>query len=272
MGRLYGVIGDPIGHSLSPAMHNDAFLHQDIDAHYEAFHIKEAELADAIQELRAKQIDGFNVTTPHKETIMQHLDEIDDLAKRIGAVNTVVRRGNRLIGYNTDGIGYVRALQELSGTVTDKRILLVGAGGACKAIYFSLASVGAKYVDIANRTAARAQAIVASGKLISRVFTPQEVNLEAYDIIINTTTVGMYPQVNETPVLVQSVKQHAVVSDIIYNPFETKLLQDAKRAGAMVQNGIDMFVYQGALAFELWTGIWPDVARMKKLVIQKLGG
>ncbi|MDM5156532.1 shikimate dehydrogenase [Bacillus sp. DX1.1] len=277
MKQLYGVIGNPIGHSLSPFMHNDAFQYCGIDAHYHAFRVEENALAEAVKGLKALGVSGFNVTTPHKVSIMEYLDNIDPLAGQIGAVNTVLHKDGKLIGYNTDGIGYVRSLQSLSKEpLHQKRILLLGAGGACRAIYFSLIDAGVKEIDIANRTVEKAAQLIAgcqtnigSHALSLEQATQEQVN---YDIIIHTTTVGMHPHVKNTPLQIGSLKQGAIVSDIIYNPLETKLLQDARAQGAIVQNGIDMFVYQGALAFEMWTGRLPDVERMKQLVKKKLGG
>ncbi|MGG3525109.1 shikimate dehydrogenase [Bacillus pseudomycoides] len=277
MKQLYGVIGNPIGHSLSPLMHNDAFEHLNIDAHYHAFLVEEETLGEAVKGLKALGVSGFNVTTPHKVSIMKYLDEIDPLAKQIGAVNTVVHRDGKLIGYNTDGIGYVRSLQSISKEpLYQKRILLLGAGGACRAIYFSLADAGVKEIDIANRTVEKANHLLSGcqEKITSQALSLERATEEQgnYDIIIHTTTIGMHPHIQNTPLQIRSLKQGTIVSDIIYNPFETKLLQDAKAKGAIVQNGIDMFVYQGALAFELWTGRMPNIEKMKQLVMRKLGG
>ncbi|PFL20564.1 shikimate dehydrogenase [Bacillus cereus] len=277
MKQLYGVIGNPIGHSLSPVMHNDAFEHLNMDAHYHAFLVEEAALGEAVKGLKALGISGFNVTTPHKVAIMEYLDEVAPLAEQIGAVNTVVHRDGKLIGYNTDGIGFVRALQSISKEpLQEKRILLLGAGGASRAIYFSLADVGVKAIDIANRTRDKAENLVAG--CLANV-NSHALSLEhaakaqgEYDIIIQTTTIGMHPHVEHTPLEIRSLKKGAIVSDIIYNPFETKILGDAKEQGAIIQNGIDMFVYQGALAFEMWTGCVPNIDRMKQLVMRKLGG
>ncbi|NWK68009.1 shikimate dehydrogenase [Bacillus paramycoides] len=277
MKQLYGVIGNPIGHSLSPVMHNDAFEHLNMDAHYHAFLVEEETLGEAVKGLKALGISGFNVTTPHKVAIMEYLDEVAPLAEQIGAVNTVVHREGKLIGYNTDGIGFVRALQSISkDPLQEKRILLIGAGGASRAIYFSLADVGVKAIDIANRTVDKAENLIAGcmGNVNSHALSLEraaEVQGE-YDIIIQTTTIGMHPNVEYTPLEIRSLKQGTIVSDIIYNPFETKILGDAKEQGATIQNGIDMFVYQGALAFEMWTGCVPNIDRMKQLVMRKLGG
>ncbi|PEQ44130.1 shikimate dehydrogenase [Bacillus cereus] len=277
MKQLYGVIGNPIGHSLSPVMHNDAFEHLNMDAHYHAFLVEEAALGEAVKGLKALGISGFNVTTPHKVAIMEYLDEVAPLAEQIGAVNTVVHRDGKLIGYNTDGIGFVRALQSISKEpLQEKRILLLGAGGASRAIYFSLADVGVKAIDIANRTRDKAENLVAG--CLANV-NSHALSLEhaakaqgEYDIIIQTTTIGMHPHVEHTPLEIRSLKKGAIVSDIIYNPFETKILGDAKEQGAIIQNGIDMFVYQGALAFEMWTECVPNIDRMKQLVMRELGG
>ncbi|EJS59156.1 shikimate dehydrogenase [Bacillus cereus] len=277
MKQLYGVIGNPIGHSLSPVMHNDAFEHLNMDAHYHAFLVEEAALGEAVKGLKALGISGFNVTTPHKVAIMEYLDEVAPLAKQIGAVNTVVHRDGKLIGYNTDGIGFVRALQSISKEpLQEKRILLLGAGGASRAIYFSLADVGVKAIDIANRTRDKAENLVAGclANVNSHALSLEQAAKAQgeYDIIIQTTTIGMHPHVEHTPLEIRSLKKGAIVSDIIYNPFETKILGDAKEQGAIIQNGIDMFVYQGALAFEMWTECVPNIDRMKQLVMRELGG
>lgn len=277
MKKLYGVIGDPIGHSMSPAMHNDAFETLEIDAHYHPFHIKGEELATAIPGMKAIGISGFNVTVPHKTAIMPLLDEVDPLAKAIGAVNTVVRSQNRYIGYNTDGEGFIRGLNEEYGSsVLDKQILIIGAGGAARAIYYTLGQQGAVRVDLANRTAEKAE------KLKSRCPYPVETALlslaEAeeklgdYDIIIQTTSIGMSPKVDESPVHLANIRPDAFLSDIIYNPAETAIMKEAKLRGARVQNGLRMFAFQGALAFEKWTGVLPDPDRMEKIVLDKLGG
>ncbi|MCM3788498.1 shikimate dehydrogenase [Domibacillus indicus] len=277
MKKLYGVIGDPIGHSMSPDMHNDAFGALHMEAYYHPFHIKSEELKTAVAGMKAIGLSGFNVTVPHKTAIMPLLDEIDPLAEAIGAVNTVVRDENRFIGYNTDGEGFVRGLNEEYGSsVLDKKIMIIGAGGAARAIYYTLSQQGAERVDIANRTPAKAE------ELKSRCPYPVETALLSlkqaeeqlgnYDIIIQTTSIGMSPKVNETPIHVKNIRPDAFVSDIIYNPAETMIMKEAKKQGARVQNGLKMFAYQGALAFEKWTGVLPDTKRMQKIVQNKLGG
>ncbi|WP_338750265.1 shikimate dehydrogenase [Bacillus sp. FJAT-52991] len=277
MKKLFGVIGDPIAHSMSPVMHNSAFAALGVDGYYHPFHIKPDDLADAIKGMKAIGVEGFNVTIPHKTAIIPLLDKVDPLAKAIGAVNTVVRENHQWVGYNTDGLGYVRALrEEYPGTLEDQHVLVIGAGGAARAIFYTLASEGVKRITIANRTPEKAKVMVENcpylveGTVLS--LTEAEETLGTYDVIIQTTSIGMAPQTEEIPIALHSLKSMAFVSDIIYNPLETKLLKEAKKQGAYTQNGLKMFVYQGALAFEKWTGFFPDVQKMEKIVLQQLGG
>lgn len=276
MKKLFGVIGDPIAHSMSPAMHNDLFDFYGIDAEMFAFHIKGPYLEDAVKGFKAINIAGFNVTIPHKSAIMPFLDEIDPLAEAIGAVNTVVNKDGKFIGYNTDGSGYFEGIKQVVSDVQGKTVLLVGAGGAAKAIYYTMANAGVKRIDIANRTRQSAESLIANCpyKTCSEVLeiTEEKQDFSTYDIIIQTTSVGMHPKVNETPIHFHRLKDGALVSDIIYTPLETRFLYNARQLGAATQNGIPMFVYQGALAFEKWTGIFPDADRMEAVVLRQLGG
>jgi shikimate dehydrogenase len=277
MKKLYALIGCPVHHSLSPLMHNDAFQQLEMEAYYHAFHVESEHLEEAIKGLKALGISGANVTIPHKTAVIPLLDEIDETAQRIGAVNTIVNENGRLIGYNTDGLGFVRALcEEVKTEIAGKRILLIGAGGAARGIYFTLAHSGALCIDICNRTITKAEQLIAEYDfpLASAAYSLQEAQerLTEYDVIINTTSVGLYPHIEAMPISLENLKEGTIVSDIIYNPLETKWLQEARKRNAIVQNGIGMFVYQGALAFEKWTGMFPDIERMKKIVIQHLGG
>lgn len=277
MKKIYAVIGDPIAHSMSPAIHNDAFNENKIDAEYLAFHVKPDGLEDAVKGMKALGISGFNITIPHKETIIPLLDEVDELAKAIGAVNTVMNQDGRLVGYNTDGPGYIKALEEeLTDELTAKKTLIIGAGGAARAIYFTLVKEGVKQVDIANRTKERAVHLISECpyEKNSRAFTMAEAEqrIAEYDLIIQTTSIGMSPNVHDTPLDVTNIKKSAFVSDIIYNPLKTKILTEAEKNGAKVQNGVGMFAYQGAIAFQIWTGIMPDTSRMKQIVLNNLGG
>ena len=277
MKKLFGVIGDPIAHSMSPAMHNDAFVRLGIDGYYHPFHVKPEDLAAAVQGMKAIGVQGFNVTIPHKSAIIPLLDQVDPLAKAIGAVNTVVREDGGWTGYNTDGAGFVRGLREAYGEpLEEKRVLLIGAGGAARAIYYTLASEKVSQIDIANRTAEKAASLAENCpySVTGSVKTTDEATeqLEEYDVIIQTTSIGMSPLIEASPISVQKIKAGTFVSDIIYNPLETKLLQEAKKRGARTQNGLKMFVYQGALAFERWTGQTPDINKMEQIVCSQLGG
>ncbi|MFE4705986.1 shikimate dehydrogenase [Peribacillus simplex] len=277
MKKIYGVMGDPIAHSMSPDIHNDAFEKENIEAVYHHFHVTKDGLNDAVKGMKALGIEGFNITIPHKTSIIPFLDEVDELALAIGAVNTVVNKNGRFIGYNTDGKGFFKSLcDEISGDIKAKKTLVIGAGGAARAIYFTLVKEGVKQVDIANRTKERAAQLVSDcpydkvSKALSII--EAEESLSQYDLIIQTTSSGMSPELDHSPLKVDQLKAGAIVSDIIYNPLQTKLLREAGEKGAETQNGLGMFINQAALAFEIWTGIMPDTARMTDIVLNKLGG
>ncbi|MDW7613388.1 shikimate dehydrogenase [Peribacillus simplex] len=277
MKKIYGVMGDPIAHSMSPDIHNDAFEKENIEAVYHHFHVTKEGLNDAVKGMKALGIEGFNITIPHKASIIPFLDEVDGLALAIGAVNTVVNKNGRFIGYNTDGKGFFKSLcDEISGDIKAKKTLVIGAGGAARAIYFTLVKEGVKQVDIANRTKERAAQLVSDcpydkvSKALSII--EAEESLSQYDLIIQTTSSGMSPELDHSPLKVDQLKTGAIVSDIIYNPLQTKLLLEAREKGAETQNGLGMFINQAALAFEIWTGVMPDTARMTEIVLNKLGG
>ncbi|WP_421380001.1 shikimate dehydrogenase [Bacillus salacetis] len=277
MESLYGVIGNPIAHSMSPLMHNDAFKANGIAGHYRPFLVKSEELEKAVEGLKALGVQGFNVTIPHKRAVMPLLDEVDSLAEAIGAVNTVIRKEDRFIGYNTDGMGFLRSLRESCPfPLDDKKVLIIGAGGAARAIFYSLAASGIQNIDICNRTPERGENIIKDCPFTctsaSLSLQQAEQGMEKYDIIVQTTSVGMYPDTNAMPVNVNRIKEGAFISDIIYNPLDTKIIKTFRRLGGQGDNGIGMFVHQGALAFELWTGIKPDTDRMRTIVQQQLGG
>ena len=277
MKGLYGVLGDPIAHSMSPDMHNDAFGALGIDAHYHAFRVESGDLGTAVKGMKALGVKGFNVTVPHKTAIMQYLDKIDPLAAAIGAVNTVVLGDGGFTGYNTDGLGFVSGLiREIDKPLKDHRALIIGAGGAARAIFYTLLNEGLHTIDVCNRTKDRAKALVSGSEnqaTSNALSLPEaEEGLSRYNLIINTTSIGMEPKTDEMPISLTNLQADAFVSDIIYNPLETRLLKEAKGMGARTQNGLPMFVGQGALAFEIWTGKAPDLERMKTIVLDKLGG
>ena len=245
--ELYGIIGHPVAHSLSPAMHNAAFRAIGKVAFYCPFDVEDVE--GAMRGVRALGIKGLSVTVPHKERVMAHLDEIDEMAQEIGACNTVVNRDGLLFGTNTDWIGAVRAIGEVSG-IAGKKVLVVGAGGSSKAIVKGLIREGAR-VHIANRTRERAEALGRRfGCTASGLELPPGME---FDILINATTVGMGEDTS-MPVTKEIVEAAEVVMDIVYDPLETTLLKTAKGLGKTTINGLRMLLFQAVSQFELWTG------------------
>lgn len=273
--KLVGLFGHPVGHSQSPLMHNTAFVERKLDYRYLAFDVAPGELANAVQAIRALGMRGVNVTIPHKVAILPLLDEVDPLARQIGAVNTIVNEQGRLIGYNTDGSGYVRSLvEETHLALTEQRVTLLGAGGAARAVACALAQEGVKAIRILNRSREKAEQLA---HLLRPVTDVQVVAPEAYQeavesatLLINTTSVGMYPHTEEVPISTNWLHSGLIVSDLIYNPLKTKLLAEAERAGAKTHSGLGMFVYQGALAFALWTGVEAPVELMRQTVLRNL--
>lgn len=268
---LYGVIGDPIRHSRSPVMLGRAFRENGVNGAYGAFHVTPERLGEAIRGIRALGFRGLNVTIPHKIEVMAHLDEIDESAKAIGAVNTIVNEDGRLIGYNTDGIGYVRSLkEEAEPDLSGKRILVLGAGGAARGIVWALLREGLAEVLIANRTDARADELAAAFEDGRTKAIPWHLLADACaaaDIVINTTSVGMAPHTDAVPADPSWLRPGAVASDLIYNPLITAYLQGAERRGCRIHGGLGMFVYQGAYAFEYWTGRPAPAAAMREAVL-----
>ena len=245
---LFGVMGSPIGHSLSPIMHNAAFRAEEINAVYLAFDTNDVE--GCLEGMRALGIMGMSVTIPHKSTVLLLIDEVDSLAEKIGAVNTIVNREGRLIGYNTDAVGALNALSEHID-LTGKSCFIIGAGGAARAIGFILKERGVK-ISIANRSAERGEML--AGALDCPFFLLDQLSGKTADIVIQTTPVGMVPKTNQCPLPESFLKRDMVVMDIVYNPLETKLLSLAERKGCLTLNGLGMFIQQGAEQFRLWTG------------------
>ncbi|SEB40388.1 shikimate dehydrogenase [Paenibacillus sp. GP183] len=272
---LYGVFGDPVRHSRSPLMMNRAFQEMGINAAYAAFHVKPDELGNAVAGIRALGFRGVNVTIPHKVEVMRHLDAIDEGARRIGAVNTIVNENGKLTGFNTDGIGYVRSLQEETGIELEgMRVLLLGAGGAARGVAFSLAKAGVRRIVIANRTIDRAiELATAIGEFTDTEGTGLDDladKMGSVDIIVNTTSAGMHPHVAELPMNSELIESEHIVSDLIYNPRITRFLKEAEARGAKIHGGLGMFIYQGAYALEYWTGNAAPAAAMRHIVEQSL--
>jgi shikimate dehydrogenase len=277
MDMLLGVMGDPIAQSKSPLMHTAALKALGIPGAYVPLHITGDQLGEAVQAIRTLGFRGVNVTIPHKVAVMEYLDKLDESALAGGAVNTIVNDNGVLTGYNTDGIGYVRSLKaeavpELSGT----RILVLGAGGAARGIVSGLLQENPASIVIANRTADKAQELAAAwqgtGKVTGAAMDDVAGLIKDVDILINTTSVGMFPYPDELPVDPGLLHSGLVVSDLIYNPLRTRLLEEGLKAGCTVHGGLGMFIYQGAYAFEYWTGQPAPTEIMRRTIIECFGG
>ncbi|MHA6260345.1 shikimate dehydrogenase [Sporosarcina sp. CAU 1771] len=275
MKKWYAVIGDPVGQSISPEMHDTWFSENGIDASYIPILVKEQELGEAIASLKKLGCSGWNVTVPHKTAIIPFLDEVDPSAKMMNAVNTVVvQLDGSLHGFNTDGEGFVRSLEETFPEYEkDGKLVVVGAGGAARGISFALDKAGYGPIAFANRTIERAQQI-AVGLPNSSVVSIEEAekSLAEFKLIVQTTSVGMEFAQKGTPIATENIQPGTIVADIIYNPLETELLLKAKKSEARTMNGIGMLVHQGAIAFEKWTGVRPDTEKMIGKMTVKLGG
>lgn len=262
--ELFGVLGNPVKHSLSPLMHNAAFMKRGMNAVYLAF--ESNDIKSAIKGMRALGIKGMSVTIPYKSSVIPLLDAVDPLAKDIGAVNTIANINNKLFGYNTDASGALKALEDKT-PVSGKSCVIIGAGGAARAIGYILKE---NNVDlfIANRSGKRGEEL--SKALNSRFIVPEQLkDIEAH-ILINTTPVGMSPNTDACPVPEEALRKGMTVMDIIYNPCRTKLLQLATDKGCHVINGLGMFIYQGAEQFKLWTGQEAPVDVMRDVVEEAL--
>ncbi|MBD2844495.1 shikimate dehydrogenase [Paenibacillus sp. IB182496] len=270
---LYAVIGDPIRHSKSPLMLNRAFAEAGINGVYTAFHVKKEQLGDFVAGVRAMGVRGVNVTIPHKLDIMPHLDRIDESSRAIGAVNTIVNDDGVLTGYNTDGLGYVRSLkEEVEPELAGKRIVVLGAGGAARGVLYALTKERPGAITVVNRTLAKAEALARDLAPYGTVAAADSGALARLcadaDIVINTTSVGMHPSTDEVPLDAGWLRPGAVASDLIYNPMVTRFLREAEQRGCRIHGGLGMFVYQGALAFEYWTGRPAPVAAMREVVLR----
>ena len=257
--NIVGLIGHPVEHSFSPPMHNAAFKALGMDYAYVAFDVDPSNLESAIDGAKSLNVKGFNVTIPHKIEVMKHLDEIDEVARLIGAVNTIDFKDMK--GYNTDGIGAVKAIEEVS-PIKNRKVVVAGAGGASRAISFYITKYGADELTILNRNVEKAQNLaqdVLDSGLIANVKAGSVSEIKGYladaDILIDTTPVGMHPNIDDEPIA-KSVDMHEdlVVFDAVYNPNETVLIRQAINAGAKPVYGIKMLLYQGAESFRIWTG------------------
>ncbi|RNF40992.1 shikimate dehydrogenase [Planococcus salinus] len=270
MKKWYAVIGDPITHSLSPFMHDTWFRDHGIDASYVPIRVEPANLEKAFESLKLLGVSGFNITLPHKQSIIPFLDQLDDTALKMNAVNTVVCDGQQYAGFNTDGDGFVRSLLTHPVDRNDQ-LLVIGAGGAARGIVHALKRAGFHHVTIANRTFRRAEELAEETESAAITMADAESSLADFNIIVQTTSVGLSKD-EALPLSLDRLKEGAVVADIIYNPLTTSFLQAAKEKNCTIVNGVGMFVYQGAIAFEKWTGVEPDTEKMIQLITEKLGG
>jgi shikimate dehydrogenase len=270
--RVCALFGDPVEHAMSPVMHNAAFQKLGLDDVYVPFRVSKEDLGKAVAGVRAMNLRGFNVTIPHKMAVIPFLDKLDVMARKLGAVNTVVNDSGILTGYNTDATGFLQSLLEKEIEPKGKRITVLGAGGSARAIVLILAERGAQ-LTIMNRHLERARELAKDISQNVKALTLNDENLSAVmvntEILINCTSVGMQKE-SETPAPARLLHRNLVVVDIVYNPIETRLLREARSAGARTIGGVEMLVWQGAQGFEKWTGQKPPVDLMRKEAIKAL--
>jgi shikimate dehydrogenase len=278
---LVGVIGWPVEHSLSPAMHNAAFAELGIDWAYVPLPVQPGDVEQALRGLVALNFGGSNVTIPHKQAVMRYMDELGDAAQITGAVNTIHIQDGKFFGYNTDPYGFLNSLKGAGCRPQGMRVAVLGAGGAARAVVYALARAEVDSVIVFNRTAKRAAFLVDD---LTDTFPDSRLSFEALtrealaalgnkvDLVVNTTSVGMYPQVDACPWPEEvPIPTGALFYDLVYNPLETVFLTRARAAGATAIDGLGMLVHQGALAFEKWTGQQAPVEVMREACLKGLG-
>ncbi len=270
MPKTFAVIGDPINHSLSPNIHSAAFRELNLDSSYIAYRISKGELKEGIDALKKIKIDGFNVTIPHKIEMMKYLDKIDESCSLIGAVNTVTNNEGILKGYNTDMEGFLDPFRKKKIKLQDTKILLLGAGGAARAIVAGATKEKAKHITIANRTLEKANNLVQFANQIGLNADAMTIdkagnNLDSYDIIVNATSIGLKNE--QSPISFESIKPETIVYDIVYMPMNTDFLKKAKEKGAVIIYGYEMLLGQAVRAFEIWHNIEAPYNAMKKALL-----
>ncbi len=275
--KIIGIIGKNIENSLSPLIHNQILLKYSLNFCYLPFQVTETNLSKTIQGIKALNIKGVNITFPYKEKVIKFLDELEESARRIGAVNTIVNNKGALIGYNTDVIGFKKSLQEDEKfVIKEKKAVILGAGGAARAVVYALLEEGIEEICIFNRTLEKAKKIKQNlssffSKSRISVFLLEEEDLkdkiEKAHLLVNTTSLGMAPQVDNTPLPNEKLFHPALlVYDLIYHPAKTLFLRQAERAGAKIINGLPMLVYQGIESFYLWTGFKPEGEEVLEII------
>ena len=270
MANTYAVIGDPIDHSLSPNIHNAAFRQLELDHTYIAYKIPAGELSAGIGALKEIKIAGFNVTIPHKIEMMKFLDEMDTTCKVIGAVNTVLNEDGKLKGYNTDMIGFLDPIKKRNLTIKDSQVMLLGAGGAARAIITAMIKEKARKITIVNRTIENANKLAEFAKKIGGnvdVVSLQEVNelISEHKFIINSTSIGMNNE--PSPISTENINEHSIVYDIVYQPMNTDFIKKSKENGATIIYGYEMLLSQAACSFEIWHKTEAPYDVMKKALL-----
>lgn len=257
--KKYGLIGNPLSKSLSPFLHNQFYKMNDLNNIYQTFEIDLDKLNDAVESLKILGIKGFNITIPFKEKIIEYLDEIDPLAERINAINTVKIENGKVIGYNTDGIGFIKSLEANNIDIENKNILVLGAGGGSRAISYSLLEKNIEKLYITNRTSNRGIKLANELKRYYKDkdisftgFNLSELNKLEIDIVVNTTSVGMYPDIENSPIVLNGFSDDIILYDLIYKPLETKFLKEGKELGYKTINGIGMLYYQAIESQKIW--------------------
>jgi shikimate dehydrogenase len=263
------IIGDPVNHSLSPLMHNTAYEAVGLEEQfvYLASSVPVTKMKSVIESVRTLGIRGLTCTVPHKIAVMSHLDEIDEVAKKIGAVNSVVNTNGNLKGYNTDWIGAITPLKKI-GSLENKKVLVIGAGGAARAVVYGLVHEKAQ-VTIINRTSEKANELAKEFGCSSKDEI-DEVFLAAQDIVMNTTSVGMHPHEGVSPISLDGVHKGQILMDIVYAPYETEFLKQGKKRGAKIIHGTEMLLFQGTAQFELYTGVRAPIEIMEKTLLHAL--
>jgi shikimate dehydrogenase len=277
--KHFAIIGHPIGHSLSPLMHNTGFTQLRIDAQYEAIDVVPENLAVSIHRFRKENFTGFNVTVPHKQTVMSLLDEISDEAKAIGAVNTVHQRDGKLYGYNTDVLGIQKSLEPFREKIYGNTCIVFGAGGGSRSVMFALTNnLKPKKIYLTSRTIEKSESLANAFrtpdieiKVLSSDSTAIKAAMNESGLIVNSTPLGMFPNIHASPLPDNAtLNRHHIVFDLIYRPLQTLLLRQAGAANATTIDGLEMLIQQGVAAFKIWTGQELPTAAIHSALVKKL--
>ena len=260
--KRFALLGEPLGHSLSPALHKAIYRQLEVDdASYRTVELPEERLKSFFSGFRVGGFDGVNVTVPHKASVIQLLDEVDSKAKLINAVNCIHRTDNKLTGYNTDMLGFAYSLRKHKESIEGKEFAIIGAGGSAQAVAAVLAEGAVKRVSIVNRTAERAESVKdtiaqLNAEVVVEIVEADDLakRTKHLDCIVNTTSVGMQPDLKSSPISLDFVKDHTLVMDLIYNPLQSKFLKEAEAKGCAVVNGLEMLVAQAVYSVEIWMG------------------